>query len=171
MHSCNNIIFDFIKSKIPKNSKLYIPTIENQMGTKSEDYNLFCKEKYYKILNEAIPRRYPGQIMKNKKKKLSEEEKEKIYKINKTNIDNILSRDKSNEFLNLINITFGEYLETYLNDKKIIIINKININLEGFKTFGECFNEGNDFYPPKLKEKCKQSLLNIMHGKYETEEL
>ena len=161
IHSCNNSIYDLIISKLPRKRKIYRPTIESQIGTRLKDYNRFFKEKYYKILYKTIPRRYHGQKLKNEKKELTEEERENIYEMNKKNIDEIIAQDKLKILNLLLNTTFGAFFKAYLNDEKIITTNDININLEGFKTFGQCFNEGNDLYSSKLKEKYKISLLNI----------
>ena len=163
IHSCNNNIYDLIIPKLPKKRKIYKPTIESQLGTKIKDYNRFFKERYYNILYKTIPKRYRGQKLKKETKGLTEEDKEKdnIYERNKKNIDEILAQDKHKILSALLNATFGDFFKAYLNDEKIIIINDIDINLEEFKTFGQCFNEGKDLYPPKLKEKYKKSLLNI----------
>ena len=149
--------------KLPKNQKINRPTIENQIGSKYEDYNKFFKNTYYKILCKTIPKRYKGQKIKIDKIKTTEEEKERIYQYNEKELDDILENDTTGILFRLLNLTFGEFLKAYLNDDKMIKKNESFISLEGFKTFEKCFNEGDDSYTKDQKEKYKKKLLEIVN--------
>ena len=60
-----------------------------------------------------------------------------------------------------MNLTFGEFFKAYLNDELMIKKNETFISLEGFETFKQCFNEGDDLYTKEQKEKYKEKLLVI----------
>ena len=160
IHSCNQSIYDFIKTKLHKNQKINRPTIEKQIGTKIKDYRLFFKKTYAMILYKTIPKRYKKQKIKNEKKELTIEDKEKIYETNKKNLDKILEKNNQKILFELFNLTFGDFFKAYLNDSKDIYINDTYINLEGFKTYGQCFNTGTNSYSIRQKEKYKVKLLN-----------
>lgn len=161
MHSCNQNIYTFITTKLPKNQKIKRPTIENQIGRKYEEYNQFFKNTYYKILCNTIPKRYKGQKIKRDKIETTVEEKERIYQYNKKELDDILKNDKTGILFKLLNLTFGEFFKAYLNDELMIKKNETFISLEGFETFKQCFNEGDDSYTKEQKEKYKEKLLVI----------
>lgn len=161
MHSCNQKIYTFITTKLPKNQKIKRPTIENQIGRKYEEYNQFFKNTYYKILCNTIPKRYKGQKIKRDKIETTVEEKERIYQYNKKELDDILKNDKTGILFKLLNLTFGEFFKAYLNDELMIKKNETFISLEGFETFKQCFNEGDDSYTKEQKEKYKEKLLVI----------
>jgi hypothetical protein len=161
MHSCNQNIYTFITTKLPKNQKIKRPTIENQIGRKYEEYNQFFKNTYYKILCNTIPKRYKGQKIKRDKIETTVEEKERIYQYNKKELDDILKNDKTGILFELLNLTFGEFFKAYLNDELMIKKNETFISLEGFETFKQCFNEGDDSYTKEQKEKYKEKLLVI----------
>ena len=164
LHSCNQCIYAFILKKLPKNQKINRPTIENQLGYKIREYHQFLKKTYHEIIKYSIPKRYKGQHLKEKNEKLSEEDKQNIYKLNEDELSKILN-DKSNlEILLLLGLTFGDYLDAYINDKKYINKNDIEINLEEFKTFKDCFNKDNDIFPIDKKEKYKQYIINIINN-------
>ena len=60
----------------------------------------------------------------------------------------------------LFNLCLKDYLIAYLNDEtQIKIFGNININLNGFKTFGSYFNEGKNRYEKSLKIFIKKELL------------
>ena len=120
MHSCNQNIYTFITTKLPKNQKIKRPTIENQIGRKYEEYNQFFKNTYYKILCNTIPKRYKGQKIKRDKIETTVEEKERIYQYNKKELDDILKNDKTGILFELLNLTFGEFFKAYLNDELMI---------------------------------------------------
>ena len=161
MHSCNQNIYTFITTKLPKNQKIKRPTIENQIGRKYEEYNQFFKNTYYKILCNTIPKRYKGQKIKRDKIETTVEEKERIYQYNKKELDDILKNDKTGILFKLLNLTFGEFFKAYLNDELMIKKNETFISLEGLETFKQCFNEGDDSYTKEQKEKYKEKLLVI----------
>ena len=161
MHSCNQKIYTFITTKLHKNQKIKRPTIENQIGRKYEEYNQFFKNTYYKILCNTIPKRYKGQKIKRDKIETTVEEKERIYQYNKKELDDILKNDKTGILFELLNLTFGEFFKAYLNDELMIKKNETFISLEGFETFKQCFNEGDDSYTKEQKEKYKEKLLVI----------
>lgn len=163
-HSCNQNIYNFIRLILNKNYKLNRPTIENQLGCKIKEYYLFLKKKYYEIIYETIPKRYKGQKLKNGKEKLAKEEKEKIYENNGNSLKALINENNNSELLlKLINLTFGDYLDAYINDKTYINKNGTIINLEGFKTFNQCFNEDNDIYTKDKKEKYRQYINKIIN--------
>ena len=161
MHSCNLKIYNFISTNLSKNQKIKRPTIENQIGRKYEEYNQFFKNTYYKILCNTIPKRYKGQKIKRDKIETTVEEKERIYQYNKKELDDILKNDKTGILFKLLNLTFGEFFKAYLNDELMIKKNETFISLEGFETFKQCFNEGDDSYTKEQKEKYKEKLLVI----------
>ena len=161
LHSCNQCIYEFIMKKLSKNHKIYRPTIENQLGYKIKEYNQFMKKKYYEIAKYSIPKRYKGQKLRTEKEKLTEEEKENIYKLNEIELNKILFENK--ELNDLFNLTFGDFLKAYINDENYINIKGTNINLIGFRTFKQCFNEKKDIYNEYQKEKYKHYIMNIIN--------
>ena len=163
-HSCNQSIYNFIRLKLKRNYKLNRPTIENQLGCKIKEYYLFLKKKYYEIIYETIPKRYKGQKLKNGKEKLAKEEKERIYENNANLLKALMNENNNSELLfKLLNLTFGDYLDVYINDKIVINKNGTIIKLEGFKTFKDCFNEDNDIYTNDKKEKYRQYINKIIN--------
>lgn len=119
------------------------------------------KKNYYEIVKYSIPKRYKGQKLKKKKVKLTEEEKENIYKNNEIELNRILNEENNNsKKINLLfTATFGDILNTYLDDKNNICINGNEISSKGFVTFEQCFNDDDKFtdqknyYKLNIKEK------------------
>ena len=153
-HSCNKSIYQIVISEL-KNKKLFMPTICHQLGHNKKEYKQFFDMRYYDIIVKAIPKRYEKQ---KAKKKLTDEEKKNIYKINKIKLDEILDNDNSNIRL-ILNIKFGDYLKAYINDEKNISINETSLYLKGFKTYKDCFNEGKDKYDDEQKAHFKKILI------------
>lgn len=149
-HSCNKNTHQYINSKL-KNKKILMPTICHQLGHNKKEYKQFFDMKYYDIIVKTIPKRYEKQ---KAQKKLTDEEKENIYKINKIKLDEIL--DNNPNIRLILNIKFGDFLEAYITDKKI---NKTSLNLEGFTTYKNCLNEVYD-------DTQKKHFKNILIKKY-----
>ena len=102
--------------------------------------------------------------MKNGKEKLAKEEKERIYENNANLLKALMNENNNSELLfKLLNLTFGDYLDVYINDKIVINKNGTIIKLEGFKTFKDCFNEDNDIYTNDKKEKYRQYINKIIN--------
>ena len=164
LNSCNKSIYIFINSKLPKNKKINKPTIKKLLGNSKKDYKKFFGIKCYEIIYKTIPKRYKGQKIKVKKIKLSEEEENNIYEMNKIKIKEILENNNSKELYDLIfNLTFGDFLKAYLNDENNITINETTINLKGFKTYNQCLN---DEYTNEKNQKplYREILLNILNN-------
>ena len=63
----------------------------------------------------------------------------------------------------LFNLCFKDFLIAYLNDEsEITIFDDIKISLEGFKTFGSCFNERKDGYNQSQKNVYKKNIFEII---------
>ena len=160
INDCNRKIHKFI-SKILKGQKFNVPTIKDKMGNKYEEIILFIQNSYYYISIYSIPKNCKLKEGKTVKK-LTEEEKQKIYDSNKKNIEQIISEDYSKDNSKIIevlfNLTFKDYLDAYINDNKFIDKNGNIIQLEGFETFRECFNEGEKRYTLQRKDQIKKKI-------------
>ena len=162
-NSCKSNIYNLIKQNLPIQTgiKLDIPTIKNQLGNSYENINKFFNKTIYNIFCDTIPKRVKKEIKNNRNQ----------YKQNKNIIDILLENEKNDEkkqikVLNgLFNLCFKDYLIAYLNDQTQIKISDDEIiSLNGFKTFGSCFNEGKDKYAPNQKNTYKKHILKIIYN-------
>ena len=161
INSCKSNIYNLIKQYIPNQSdiKLHMPTIEKQLGYSYETINTFFNKTIYNIFCDTIPKRVKKEIKNNRNQ----------YKQNKNIIDILLENEKNNEkkpikeLKGLFNLRFKDYLIAYLNDEtQIKIFDNIYINLNGFKTFSSCFNEGNNKYDQSLKNSYKEKIMEML---------
>ena len=163
INSCKSNIYNLIRQYIPIQSgiKLDVPTIQNQLGSSHEDINKFFNKTIHNIFCDTIPKRVKEEIKDNREQ----------HQHNKNIIDILLENEKNDEkkqikVLNgLFNLCFKDYLIAYLNDETQIKISDDEIiNLNGFKTFGSCFNEGKNKYDSKEKNTYKEHILKIIYN-------
>ena len=161
INSCKKNIYNVIKRYILNQSdiELHMPTIENQLGHSYENINNFFNKTIYNIFCDTIPKRVKEEIKDNREQ----------HQHNKNIIDILLENEKNDEkkqikeLNGLFNLCFKDYLIAYLNDEtQIKIFDNININLNGFKTFGSCFNEGKNKYEQSKKNFYKKRLMEML---------
>ena len=154
-----NLIAQYMPTQL--DLKLHIPTIEKQMGYSHDSINAFFNKKVYKIFCDTIPKKLKEELKNNREQ----------YQHNKNIIDMLLENElkddnKQIKTLNgLFNLCFKDFLMAYLNDEtEIKISDDITISLEGFKTFGSCFNEENNGYTQSQKNAYKKNILEIIYN-------
>ena len=163
INSCKLSMYNLIAQYMPTqlDLKLHIPTIERQMGYSHDSINAFFNKKVYKIFCDTIPKKLKEELKNNREQ----------YQHNKNIIDMLLENElkddnKQIKTLNgLFNLCFKDFLMAYLNDEtEIKISDDITISLEGFKTFGSCFNEENNGYTQSQKNAYKKNILEIIYN-------
>ena len=153
-NSCKKNIYDYISQYLPSDIILHVPTVENQMGYSCENIRNFFKKKISQIFFDTIPKRVTDDL------KTKREE----YNHNKKMMDMI---DKGNDkkLKDLLNLTFIDFLMAYLYDLNTITAGENVINLKGFKTFGQCFNEKNNRFNESQKKIYRKHIMDIYQGK------
>ena len=162
-NSCKLSIYNFIHEYIPSNLgiKLHIPTIEKQIGYSYRNNNKFFNKKIYDIFCDSSPKR-----LKNEIKECRNE-----YNYNKEKINILLEQEKNSpeikiKILNkLFNLTFYDFLMVYLNDEDKLKIGDLTIDLKGFRTFGQCFNESKNKYTQAQKNMFRKYIFDIIGNK------
>ena len=158
-NSCKMSIYDFITEFT--NIKLHVPTIEKQMGYSYKNNFKFLHKTIYDIFIDSSPKRVKDEIKNNREN----------YNYNKIEINKLLLEENNNPnvvikiFNKIFNLTFGDFLLSYLNDEKEIKIGGENIYLKKFKTFGQCFNERKNNYTQSQKDLYKKHILDIIENK------
>jgi hypothetical protein len=160
-NSCKLSIYDIIMKYVPTQLglKLHIPTIEKQMGYSKKSINKFFNKKIYDIFCDSVPKKLKEELQNNRA----------LYQHNKNVIDMLLENELNDEnkqikiLKGLFNLTFKDFLIAYLNDEtEIKILGDIIINLNGFKTFGACFNERKNRYTQSQKNLYKKNILEML---------
>ena len=117
------------------------------------------------LYENSLPRRIPNEY-KNKKDEYCEK--------NKKNLNEILQLEENDEKIKIkelnmkFNAQFGIYLEAFLYDEKTVNINGIKFYLKDFKTFKDCFNEGEDKFTEEKKIEVKKRIEKMMRDEIET---
>ena len=160
-NSCKLSIYDFIMEYVPSQLgiKLHIPTIEKQMGYSKKSINKFFNKKIYDIFCDSVPKKLKEEFKNNRE----------LYQHNKDIINILLENESKDEnkqikILNgLFNLRFKDFLTAYLNDEtEIKIFGDTIISLNGFKTFGTCFNERKNMYTQNQKNLYKKNILELL---------
>ena len=161
INSCKKNIYNLIIKNIPKNSNitLHMPTIEKQMGYSYESINKFFDKKIYDIFCDSKPKKLKNEIKNN-----PEQYQHNTKNINKLLEDELKDENKQIKILyGLFNLYFKDYLVAYLNDEKEIkILDDINISLNGFKTYCDCFTK---IYDQNQKNSYKTKILKMFDNK------
>ena len=165
-NSCKLSIYNFIQESITSDLgiKLHRPTIEKQIGSSYKNIKKFFNKKIYDIFCDSIPKRLKNEIKDNRNE----------YKHNKEMINKLLKQEKNDpeikdKILNkLFNLTFYDFLVVYLNDEDKLKIGDLTIDLKGFKTFGQCFNESKNKYTQAQKNMYKKHIFDIIENKKST---
>ena len=162
-NSCKLSIYNFIHEYIPYKLgiKLHVPTIEKQIGYSYHNNIKFFKKKIYDIFCDSSPKRVKNEIKDNRSE----------YNYNQVMIDMLLEQEKNNPEIKvknlkiLFNLSFKDFLIVYLNDAEKINIGDLTIDLKGFKTFGQCFNENKNKYTQSQKNMYKKHIIDIIENK------
>ena len=162
-NSCKLSIYNFIHEFIPQKLriKLHVPTIEKQIGYSYKNNIKFFQKTIYKIFCDSIPRRVKNEIKNNRSE----------YNYNKVMIDMLLKQENNDstkevKILKLLfNLKFIDFLMVYLNDAVQLNIGDLSIDLKGFKTFGQCFNENRNRYTQSQKNMFKRHIFDIIANK------
>jgi hypothetical protein len=166
-NSCKMSIYNFTNEYIQNKYglKLHVPTIEKQIGYSYENIKKFIQKKIYDIFCDSSPKRVKDEIKNNREK----------YNHNKNIINRLLDEEKSDprieiKILNIIfNLSFSDFLMAYLNDDKEIKINdNYTIDLKGFITFNQSFNERKNRYTQAQKNMFRKNILDIIQNKKKT---
>lgn len=139
------------------------PAIKNQIKYSFSSNKNFFDKTIYNIFVDSIPKKVKKEVKTNK-------EMQKV--INKAKIDELLAKEMKNERLlikkinELFKLTFFDFLMAYLNDEKEVYINdslfgKIKVDLEGFRTYKECFGEE---YTEEQRKLYKEHIIDIKIG-------
>ena len=145
------------------NFTLNKPFIKSQVKSSFTDNKIFFKKSLYYIFINSIPRNIPKLYTKNRSQ---------YSIINRNTIDNFLQQEMNNPYVDiklfnkLFTLPYLDYLIPYLNDETTVIIQdeiygKIEINLPGFKTYKDCFN---DEYNDEQKDFFKEHIYSIING-------
>ena len=139
------------------------PAIKNQIKYSFSSNKNFFDKTIYNIFVDSIPKKVKKEVKTNKAM-------QKV--INKDKIDELLAKEMKNERLlikkinELFKLTFFDFLMAYLNDEKEVYINdslfgKIKVDLEGFRTYKECFGEE---YTEEQRKLYKEHIIDIKIG-------
>ena len=159
-------IIEFLKKK--NNStikKLNPPNIKNYLEKGNQLIIDLLKTPMKTLYENSLPRRIPNEY-KNKKDEYCEK--------NKKNLNEILQLEENDEKIKIkelnmkFNAQFGIYLEAFLYDEKTVNINGIKFYLKDFKTFKDCFNEGEDKFTEEKKIEIKKRIEKMMRDEIET---
>ena len=159
-------IIEFLKKK--NNStikKLNPPNIKNYLEKGNQLIIDLLKTPMKTLYENSLPRRIPNEY-KNKKDEYCEK--------NKKNLNEILQLEENDEKIKIkelnmkFNAQFGIYLEAFLYDEKTVNINGIKFYLKDFKTFKDCFNEGEDKFTEEKKIEVKKRIEKMMRDEIET---
>ena len=162
-NSCKTSIYDFIHKYIPYQLgiKLHVPTIEKQIGYSYQNNIKFFQKTIYKIFCESSPKRVKNEIKDNRSE----------YNYNQIMIDMLIEQEnndptKQEKILKaLFDLKFIDFLMLYLHDAEKLNIGHLNIDLKGFKTFGQCFNENKNKYTQSQKNMYKKHIIDIIENK------
>ena len=162
-NSCKLSIYNFIHKFIPSNLriKLHIPTIKKQKGYSHQNNINFFKKTIYDIFCDSTPKRVKNEI----------KDKRNEYNFNQVKIDMLLKQEENNpkikekKLKTLFNLTFKDFLMVYLNDKDKLKSGDLTIDLKGFKTFGQCFNENKNKYTEEQKRDFKSDIFDIIENR------
>ena len=129
------------------------------MGYSKKSINKFFNKKIYDIFCDSVPKKLKEEFKNNRE----------LYQHNKDIINILLENESKDEnkqikILNgLFNLRFKDFLTAYLNDEtEIKIFGDIIISLNGFKTFGSCFNERKNMYTQNQKNLYKKNILELL---------
>ena len=159
-------IIEFLKKK--NNStikKLNPPNIKNYLEKGNQLIIDLLKTPMKTLYENSLPRRIPNEN-KNKKDEYCEK--------NKKNLNKILQLEENDEKIKIkelnmkFNAEFRIYLEAFLYDEKTVNINGIKFYLKDFKTFKDCFNEGEDKFTEEKKIEIKKRIEKMMRDEIET---
>ena len=159
-------IIEFLKKK--NNStikKLNPPNIKNYLEKGNQLIIDLLKTPMKTLYENSLPRRIPNEY-KNKKDEYCEK--------NKKNLNEILQLEENDEKIKIkelnmkFNAQFRIYLEAFLYDEKTVNINGIKFYLKDFKTFKDCFNEGEDKFTEEKKIEIKKRIEKMMRDEIET---
>ena len=159
-------IIEFLKKKNNStNEKLNPPNIKNYLEKGNQLIIDLLKTPMKTLYENSLPRRIPNEY-KNKKDEYCEK--------NKKNLNEILQLEENDEKIKIkelnmkFNAQFGIYLEAFLYDEKTVNINGIKFYLKDFKTFKDCFNEGEDKFTEEKKIEVKKRIEKMMRDEIET---
>ena len=145
------------------NFTLNKPFIKSQIKSSFTDNKKFFNKSLYYIFIASIPRNVGKQY---------QNDRSQYSIINRNTIDNFLLQEINNPYADikllnkLLKLPFLDYLIPYLNDETTVIIQdefygKIEIDLPGFKTYKDCFN---DEYNDEQKNLFKEHIFSIIKG-------
>ena len=113
------------------------------------------------IFFDSTPKRVKNEI----------KDKRNEYNFNQVKIDMLLKQEENNpkikekKLKTLFNLTFKDFLMVYLNDKDKLKSGDLTIDLKGFKTFGQCFNENKNKYTEEQKRDFKSDIFDIIENR------
>jgi len=163
--SCMQSIWDSTKEMSKKkgiNFNLSKPLIKSQIKSSFTDNQNFFKKSIYNIYIDSIPKKVGEQYKNNR---------EQYSIIKKKMIDDFLKQEIEKTYVDikvlnkLFKLPFHDYLIQYLNDETTVIIKdeiygEIKVDLPGFKTYKDCFN---DEYNIEQKNLFKKNIISIIN--------
>jgi len=163
--SCMQSIWDSTEEMSKKkgiNFNLSKPLIKSQFKSSFTDNQNFFKKSIYNIYIDSTPKKVGEQYKNNR---------DQYFIIKQKMIDDFLKQEIEKTYVDikvlnkLFKLPFHDYLIQYLNDETTVIIKdeiygEIKVDLPGFKTYKDCFN---DEYNIEQKNLFKKNIISIIN--------